>query len=253
MSDFGDRPFVAGSLIGIRSFRAKAGWLCSPLHTSDPWPAGENVAECGPGPFSLRFLADAEHQVAGMNCSCGFYAYFDLDHNPYHSRSNILGLIEGYGVATVGSRGFRCEKARLVAIVLEPGVYPDDTVWANYPEVPSFRTVEAAVAEFPLTVPPDPPPGWTPAPRVLSQAILVNISVDINRVITAMTQVMTSLNTFGLQMGSSMAKLAEAVHRAGDGPTDPRERALWLRKHRNTGPVDPYRLTRRRTRDSTGG
>jgi hypothetical protein len=40
----------------------------------------------------------------------------------------------------------------------------------------------------------------------------------------------------------AIAELAAALQADDDGPTGVRERALWLRQQRNTGPRDPHRL-----------
>lgn len=147
MSDFSDRPFVAGSLVGLRAFDVDAlGRLAGPSFGGIFQP-GENVATCGGGRPELAALARAQrdlarsmarweitygsagsltksavetkkapHVTAGKGCSCGFYAYFD-GRNDYAKASRVAAVIEGYGVCTVGERGFRSEKARLLAIV----------------------------------------------------------------------------------------------------------------------------------------
>lgn len=140
MSDFSDRPFVAGSLIGLRAFKPdELGRLHGPSF-GGVFKPGENVAECSQSGRSMRRfqrdLAEAvralegkpgnpqikgprasDHTVAGVDCSCGFYAYFDGG-NDYARSGTVSALVEGYGVCTVGHRGFRAEKARLVALVL---------------------------------------------------------------------------------------------------------------------------------------
>lgn len=142
MSDFSDRPLVAGSLIGTRSFRVdKLGRLTGVTHR-EVWRPGLNEAEClrgqgfsyggliMPRAFtyylghsnggSIDITAEPEtkkHQVASLDCACGFYAYTDTDANPHHEDGNVMALVEASGVATVGTRGFRAEKARIVALV----------------------------------------------------------------------------------------------------------------------------------------
>lgn len=202
MSDFADRPFAAGSLIGVRSFRVTpAGLLTGCVHRAE-WQPGVNEAVCSRASDSLAqfsfvmqsmAISGAEaawnlhavaatmmgrvnllkrpklaprpspparpepvpHQAGTLDCSCGFYAYFDEGHNPHHEPGNVLGIVEGFGVCTVGSRGFRSSKARLRALVGQP----DEMVRGNYPDVPVFPTLAAALAEFPLT------PVDTPKPR----------------------------------------------------------------------------------------
>lgn len=138
MSDFSDRPLVAGTITGLRSFRVdKYGRLAGVVHKCVFKP-GENLARCRRGvPDEYRYTrfngrpsypdkgegqtSTDVHQVGRRGCECGFYAYFDRGANQYHDSGNVLALIEGYGLVTVGSRGFRAEKARLVALVSQRG------------------------------------------------------------------------------------------------------------------------------------
>lgn len=137
MSRFSDRPFVAGSLNGVRAFSVdRLGRLTGVCyHTA--WKPGENVATCAQtaGDASYRYdvgglimssripihglptVPAAPHHVAIKNCSCGFHAYFDGT-NDYAGEDSITGVIEGYGHVTVGAKGLRCEKAKIVALVV---------------------------------------------------------------------------------------------------------------------------------------
>jgi hypothetical protein len=144
MSDFSDRPFMAGSLVGLRAFDVDSlGRLVGPQYGGIFKP-GENVGQClrgslqgfsvmqwqldsqmarltgrpaPPRPEPRIRPMDPQHQVGSQGCGCGFYAYFDGT-NTYARAKRVAGIIEGYGVCTVGTRGFRSEKARLVALVL---------------------------------------------------------------------------------------------------------------------------------------
>lgn len=107
--------------------------------------------------------AKPPHTVAGVDCTCGFYAYFDEEANPNHQSGQIHGLIEGTGIATVGTRGFRVEKARLIALVIKPGKkrIPQpiiERVLHNYPDAGVYQSKADAFAAHPLTVPDFPTP-----------------------------------------------------------------------------------------------
>lgn len=132
MSEFADRPLIAGSLTGIRAFSVdRLGRLIGPQFGTVFRP-GENLAQCvsqsqavsfttGHG---MIFVSDAPHnevphQIGSVGCTCGYYAYFDRKANRYQMPGNVLGLIQGYGTATTGSRGFRAEKAKLLALIDE--------------------------------------------------------------------------------------------------------------------------------------
>lgn len=124
MTDFSDRPLLTVPIAGLRSFGVDGlGRLTGPVQSQYAWKPGENCADCTPHPFSASMLAlrplsgRAEHRVAMVDCHCGFYAYFDEGANPHHSRWNVLGIIEGYGAVTCGTRGFRASKARIVGLI----------------------------------------------------------------------------------------------------------------------------------------
>jgi hypothetical protein len=203
LHDFSQRPLIAGSFIGIRSWRVTDEGVLTGVHAQEPWTVSENAAQCvtpgGTFGAAYRALADAvagagiataelawtvgkmtaaangqvylrkrppkpkprprsvplAHPAGTLSCQCGFYAYFDLAHNPHHLASNVLGLIEGYGTMTIGERGFRASKAHIVALI-EP---VPATVREAYEVLPPiFSTIEAALAEFPLSTPPAPDP-----------------------------------------------------------------------------------------------
>lgn len=50
------------------------------------------------------------------SCQCGFWAY---DEGGFAPHGTIIGVIEGFGKTTIGTKGFRCEKARIAALCLE--------------------------------------------------------------------------------------------------------------------------------------
>lgn len=194
MNAFSNRPFAAGALTGIRSFRVAAGGRLTGIWHKHDFTPGENTADCcvrHSGAFAMTVCGmtrrpPANHRPGALDCTCGYYAYFDRGNNPYHGAGQVLALIEGYGLMSVGQRGFRCEKARLVAFIDEAvptarNQVPAVTVgrWAMqkaagllrlgpiqwesttipwqvrvaYPDVPVFRGVDATLAVHPLTVP----------------------------------------------------------------------------------------------------
>ena len=172
--DFNERPLVAGSLIGVRAFNVQAGLLVSPARPTIFRP-GENVAVCKRTDLEWAIARwDAAirkayklppvailpngHAGGSIDCSCGFYAYTDTGRNIWLMARSVAALIEGYGRATVGSRGFRVEKARLVALIdplsmFWPALTGEDfsEVRANYPDVPVYASQDEAIAAHPLT------------------------------------------------------------------------------------------------------
>lgn len=155
--DFNERELIPGSLTGIRRFDVDSlGRLTGVTHKA-VWRPGVNEAECrasfmsgamrkamqgmivhsstpytyytsnfmvdSPSPSNEPLQKDAQpaHRVGSKDCQCGFYAFFTPDHsgrNHGYGEGQITGIIEGTGVATVGNKGFRSEKGRIVALVL---------------------------------------------------------------------------------------------------------------------------------------
>lgn len=60
------------------------------------------------------------HPAPWEGCTCGFYAYTNPEESEvdeYRSHGEyVMGLIKGYGQTLIGSRGFRCEKAEIIAL-----------------------------------------------------------------------------------------------------------------------------------------
>lgn len=222
MSDFSDKPFVAGVLTGLRAFRVDALGRLTGVTYKDVWTPGENVAQCHRSDISVSLAAvnaqvqamvavmdrmertagfdrrgrkrksipkvptPAEkaaavtgpaHSLAGITCSCGFYAYFDggndyltdvgggviyntggLTFGPSQqdNATRIAAIVNAWGSATVGSRGFRAEKAEVVALIVPKSTQARHEVAfsrarRNYPDVQVFETEKDAVRAFPLT------------------------------------------------------------------------------------------------------
>lgn len=102
-------------------------------------------------------------------CHCGFWAYDDQD--LFGPGGQVSGVISGYGKVTIGTKGFRVEKARIVGLSRNQplGRYDDDDYdngprrvrdrrWARlqqlYPGVVFADTIEELTERFPLN------PSW---------------------------------------------------------------------------------------------
>lgn len=62
-----------------------------------------------------------EHVPANPACTCGFYAYTHVQplfDNSTTATYSVFGLIQGYGTVTLGTKGFRAEKARIIALTV---------------------------------------------------------------------------------------------------------------------------------------
>lgn len=75
----------------------------------------------GAGPAILpdRLSADepgGRHTAPDESCTCGFYAFWAAEPAPVSAQFPVAGVVEGSGRTLIGSRGFRCAKARIVAL-----------------------------------------------------------------------------------------------------------------------------------------
>lgn len=107
------RPLHLGTIHGVRSFRLDPKGRLKPVGMTDyyTWKPGENRAKC---------IGGRNHRAGQLNCACGFYAYWDGE-NSRHVGFNdyqVEGVIEAWGLITVGTRGFRAEYAKIVALVI---------------------------------------------------------------------------------------------------------------------------------------
>ncbi len=78
-----------------------------------PWEyhlGATNTARCS--------FVTSHTAASTRHCSCGFYAYFTSDLNQLDlcHPVTILGVIEGFGKISIGNKGFRCQKAKILAL-----------------------------------------------------------------------------------------------------------------------------------------
>jgi len=160
MSDFGGRQYGLGVVRGVRSFDVDEFGRLKGVQYPTVWKPGENTAVCNRKKPAEGWTVDQEatsafgsfrgytilyrNDVTGVrgvakppmvpelpdghsltDCSHGFYAYYDGS-NDYRSDSRISAVVEGYGDTLIGTRGFRAEKARIVALCI-PGSEPAKT------------------------------------------------------------------------------------------------------------------------------
>jgi hypothetical protein len=153
------REHVAiGRVRGLRVFAANSeGKLMGPISMCT-WCDGINSAQC----LSLRKM-DRCPGLLDPSCTCGFYATTDIIHG-YRFRG-VLCFVEGFGKVVISERGFRAEKAKIIAIFL-----PDDTelnhwrgnywmpstvqemIERNYRSAKVFSSLTDIIKEFPLGI-----------------------------------------------------------------------------------------------------
>lgn len=171
MNGYSDRPLVAGTVTGIRYWTTHGdGRGLRPIVQGGCWTPGENEAVCHNYFHRLAMLPTVPNQtrcglgqygddlVPSQGCDCGFYAYFDPSAEPPLIAVNRLvrGVVDGYGRVIVGPRGFRAEKARIVALS-RPWWWAADGGWVMQElrlyGVPIYGAVDDMVAAHPLTNP----------------------------------------------------------------------------------------------------
>lgn len=121
---FDGYELMLGATRGIRQFTITYdGFLTGVIHHT-PYRPGESVAACWRNAVFHEEIYKKPHTMA--TCACGFYAYYS-EENRMYADFGVTGIIEGYGKTVVGTKGFRSEKARVVALVL-PDTY-QSTGW----------------------------------------------------------------------------------------------------------------------------
>lgn len=165
-SEFSGMPLAVGSVFGIRSWKVDAlGRLCGQTY-NQVWRPGENAAKCRD--------RDCDEIVA-EDCGCGFWAYFAERERSY--TEGITGVIEGYGATQLGTNGFRCAKARIIALVVADagedsataeaaaiatsgggGLAPERVAFIrrNYPDVPMYTSLLRMLSKHPVSTAADP-------------------------------------------------------------------------------------------------
>lgn len=173
-TQFGARTFYGAYLTGFRSWRVLADGDLKPCVTSIQytWTEGVNIAQCFrssviSGSLSVRadvpiYDANGEvidtvkrHELVSKVCSCGFYAYFP-GKGSHHSQGNISGLVKGTGNVVRGPKGFRMEKAEILAFIRPESPTNIhgallESILRKYPSIPMFDSLKEATEEFPIS------------------------------------------------------------------------------------------------------
>jgi hypothetical protein len=155
--------FIVGVFRGVRSFRIDPqGWLTGVVYRTR-WSNDVNTAECRRtetympmygSPVGGYVAAPPLPEGHGMAvCRHGFYAYGDQS-NDYYQPGLVSGVIYGWGKEVmVGTRGFRCMRARIAALCITEVKLVDreriELMQERYYNIPFFPTFKDMVAEFP--------------------------------------------------------------------------------------------------------
>lgn len=184
-----DFDLAIGEVYGLRVWRMDDYGRLRPLHidVAGPWRPGVNTATCHAASYRLvpggmltfaqamlrgggvitfpGAAAEPEpeepepHDAPHEQCKCGFYGFTHPTPETYMGgNGNVLGLLRGTGRTLIGAKGFRCEKAEIVAL-LDPTGALDPSAWAVwqrdrlrvvYPEVPLLPSRADLLAFAPI-------------------------------------------------------------------------------------------------------
>ena len=163
--EFTGPALAAGSVLGVRAFGVDVLGRLRGVAYGDVFRPGLNVARCNappqgrwvPGPTGDTIWEpepEPGHRAGAAECGCGYWAHYDGS-NSYGAPTRAAAIIEGHGLVTLGTSGFRAEKARLVALV-PPAHLP---IAARVADIygaagtPIYRTLADALTEHPVTHP----------------------------------------------------------------------------------------------------
>ena len=144
IGDIATCPDLIGQVLGVRGFDRAGHFLASPFQ-GDPWHRPTRTAVCQPNRRATAAALTAtgtkprtaisaaqriierqrtrpDHDAPGVGCSCGLYAYHDVEHLTEHLPCHrTVAAVHAWGELVVHPRGFRAQRMRIVALAV-----PDD-------------------------------------------------------------------------------------------------------------------------------
>jgi hypothetical protein len=155
-----------GEIRAVRTFRIGPGGWLYPLFGSDAWRDGANQARC-----RLAGVGRPVHEPPEPDCTCGFYAYGDETWAAeYPHARHVVAVVSCWGRVIAGTRGLRCQHARIEAVWMSTAVPADlrAAVAGNYPSTQVMDDRADLLAAYPPTrldcydtpTPATPTPAW---------------------------------------------------------------------------------------------
>lgn len=176
---FDDIGFAAGVVRGLRAFALAPDGILTGVTFHTPWDRGPNHAVCLQGvdpdtageilPIGLEkhfrwghdphtqpqpIGRDHGHRLKG--CRCGFYAFWGWGNLYGNAGGNkVSGVIEGWGLTVVGSRGFRTSVGQIVALHIpqrdtSPQIKAALVQMIDRYEVPVYADRDVMLAQWPV-------------------------------------------------------------------------------------------------------
>lgn len=173
----GEVQFSLGYVLGVRGFRLDTMGRFTGWSFKSVWKPGENVSVCGrqktqcneslynSSLYSSSYSYHSHTESCYVpnpcdgdieNCDHGFWAYYDdFDSQGEHIAENgYTAIIKGYGKTVLGTKGFRAEKAEIVAVAIpwsyESPARPRIVVERNYPDLKVYNTKTEMFNAFPV-------------------------------------------------------------------------------------------------------
>jgi hypothetical protein len=130
---------MLGSVTGYRWWTLPApDWASWPALAEETWPHGKlhgaqgdwfpgvNTAACQGGYYNTPDRV--VHPAPAKGCGCGYWAYWQPERREmgsYDVRVPVFGAIKAWGRTRLATRGFRAEKARILAVHLPFTLLPE--------------------------------------------------------------------------------------------------------------------------------
>lgn len=130
---------------GLRTFRVSDdGQLLPVIALDDSWRGGTCIARC---------RRDPGHQAPVDQCRCGIYTFRNLRvlREQYQQADLLVAVVALEGQTLAGSRGWRSQAARVLAIWVSPDALPDGLLaglMTNLPEVAFHVDVDQMVSNY---------------------------------------------------------------------------------------------------------
>ena len=115
------------------------------------WPADRPLRAACLRPMIWHGRSAREHRgVPDVRCECGIYAFRDAGFDTLRGAEGpkARGIVRGWGRFVLGTSGWRCEFARIVAVLLDDEDLATSREIARRYEVPTVRRLDDEVTSL---------------------------------------------------------------------------------------------------------
>lgn len=107
----GEDILIPSTVLGFKHWS----FLSNSLKTSANVPKSSHHADWSSGEWSAVCGKLKDHKSPDVECTCGIYAHY-LPLESYQVNTGVLGVVEASGKIVMGSKGFRAEKVKILAL-----------------------------------------------------------------------------------------------------------------------------------------